>query len=133
MSTPSTEPVRAFFAAFTSGDSVGLFATLHEDVIITAEGPGSVPWYGHYTGHTGATAFLQALGGNVETQQFTIATLIGEGDTVMAAGQLAHRIRTTGRLFASDWALRCIIADGKIAQYTFFENTAAAAEAFQAA
>lgn len=124
-------PVQAFFEAFGKGDLAGLLATLHEEVTLKAEGPATVPWYGTYKGIDGAKAFLANLGGNVETQAFTIEQIIAEGETVVANGYLKHRIPATGRLFEGDWALLCKIKEGKIAYYQFFENSAAAEAAFR--
>lgn len=133
MSNANTQPVAQFFNAFASGDIAGILRTLHDDVEIVAAGPSSVPWYGTYRGKAGAEAFLAALGSNVEPQQFEVRTLIGQDQTVVAAGVLAHRIPATGKIFASDWALLCTIQNDTIIRYQFFEDTAAAAEAFQPA
>lgn len=131
MSSENTNVVAEFFSAFGRGDVAGILATLHDEVTIIAEGPQAVPWYGTYHGKAGAQTFLSALGGNIEPQQFEIRTLLGQGRTVVAAGYLAHRIPATGRQFASEWALLCTVEDGRIRRYQFFENTAAAAEAFR--
>ncbi len=131
MSNANTRPVEQFFNAFASGDTAGILRTFHDDVEIVAAGPSSVPWYGTYRGKSGVEAFLSALGGNVEPQRFEVRTLFGQGETVVAAGVLAHRIPATGKLFASDWALLCTIQDDAIIRYQFFEDTAAAVEAFR--
>ena len=131
MSSEITRPVEQFFSAFASGDVAGILETFHDDVEIIAVGPSSVPWYGTYHGKAGVQAFLTALGGNVEPQQFEVRAVLGQGQTAVATGSLAHRVPATGKLFASDWALVCGIKDGAIIRYQFFEDTAAAAEAFQ--
>lgn len=130
--TPSS-PVQRFFDAFARGDLPALLDTLHPDIVLKAEGPGTVPWYGTYRGLDGARTFLERLGTNVRTQAFTVATLIEQGDTSVAAGHLRHLVPLTDRLFESDWALVCEIRDGRIASYQFFEDTAAAALAFEPA
>lgn len=131
MSSENTRLVAELFSAFGRGDVAGILETLHDEVTIIAEGPRTVPWYGTYHGKPGARAFLAALGGNVEPQQFEVRTLLGRGPTVVAAGYLAHRIPATGKQFASDWALLCTIEEDRIMRYQFFENTAAALEAFR--
>jgi ketosteroid isomerase-like protein len=133
MSSPNTQPVKQFFNAFANGDIAGILCAFHDNVEIIAAGPSSVPWYGTYHGKAGVEAFLTALGGNVEPQKFEVHTLFGHEQTVVAAGALAHRVPATGKLFASDWALLCTIQDDTIIRYQFFEDTAAAAEAFQPA
>ncbi len=131
MSSESTRAVEQFFNAFASGDVAGILEAFHDDVELIAVGPSTVPWYGTYHGKTGVQAFLSALGGNVEPLQFEVRTVLGQEQTAVATGSLAHRVPATGKLFASDWALICRIKDGAIVRYQFFEDTAAALEAFQ--
>ncbi|GAB4437505.1 MAG: hypothetical protein Fur0044_34400 [Anaerolineae bacterium] len=127
------KPVERFFTAFGQGDLTSLLETLHDDIIIEVEGPASVPIYRTYQGKVEARRFIEALGRSFQTQQFEIQTLMGQENIVMAAGAFQHLVVSTGKLFKSGWALRCEIKDDKIAHYRFFENTAAAVEAFQTA
>ena len=127
------KPVERFFTAFGQGDLDSLLETLHEDIIIEVEGPASLPVYRTYRGKTEARRFIEELGRSFQTQQFDIQTLMGQENTVMAAGAFQHLVVPTGKTFKSAWALRCEIKDDKIAHYRFYENTAAAVEAFQTA
>ena len=43
---------------------------------------------------------------------------------------MQHRVKRTGRLFQSEWALYCILSDGKISHYRIFEDTASLAAAY---
>ena len=127
----STEPVQAFFAAFGKGDMDGIMATLHDDVQVVAGGKEVTPIYGTYSGHSGAKQFLTNLGENFDTQAFSVDELVGEGDTAFASGSFAHKVKSTGKLFESDWVLLAKIEEGKISRYHFFEDTAGAVAAFQ--
>ena len=131
MDTNVTKPVERFFTAFGQGDLEALIETLHEDIVIDNEGPDVVPVYRTYRGKAEARRFIETLGQNFQTQQFDIQALMGQGDTVMAAGVFKHIIVPTGKTFASSWALRCKIKDDKIVHYRFYEDTAAAVEAFR--
>ena len=131
MTSQVTQPVEQFFTAFGQGDLDSLLATLHEDIVIDVEGPNTVPHYRMYQGKDGARQFIETLGTNFQTQQFDVQTLIGQDDTVMASGGFEHIVVSTGKTFKSPWALRCEIKDDKIAHYRFYEDTAAAVEAFQ--
>jgi len=131
MNRPVIKPVEQFFAAFGQGDLDGLLNTLHDEIVIELEGPTAVPLYRHYTGKEEARQFIESLGEAFQTQKFEVSTLIGADNTVMAAGAFDHLVKSTGKHFASPWALRCEIKDEKIARYQFYENTAAVVEAFQ--
>ncbi len=122
--------VDEFFTAFGVGDLDHALSLAHKNIEIVATGPKSVPWYGTYHGRDGFQQFLERLGGYTETEKFSVDRLISEQETVFAAGHLKHRITSTENVFESDWALRCAVRDGAIIEYQFFENTAAAAAAF---
>ncbi len=130
MNNQSIKPVEHFFAAFGKGDLDGLLDTMHPDVKIEVEGPASIPHYRTYNGKDGARSFIQDLGSNLQTQQFEVQSLLGDENVVMAAGVFKHVVISTGKVFQSSWALRCEIKDDKIAHYRFYENTAAALEAY---
>lgn len=133
--TPSTptDPkgvVDRFFTAFGAGDVERVLDTAHEDVEVVTRGPDAVPWYGTYHGREGLRRFLDELDAATRTEAFSVDRMVGEDGTVFAAGHLEHRIPETGNVFESDWALRCEVGDGGIVEYQFFEDTAAAAAAF---
>ncbi len=69
------------------------------------------------------------LGQTFDTQAFHVDRVIGAGDVAFASGSFVHLVRATGKAFRSDWALRCLIEDGKIREYRFFEDSAAYVEA----
>lgn len=128
----SASVVREFFAAFGRGDLEGVVATFHPnaEIIAVRNAPrGENDVYGTYTGSEGARTFVRTLGQSFDTQAFTVDRVIGEGDVAFASGSFVHRVRSTGRTFRSDWALRCLIADGKIREYRFYEDSAAYVEA----
>jgi uncharacterized protein len=124
----SADVVRAFFAAFGKGDLEGIVGTFHPDAEIVAvhkaaRSEGEL--YGSYSGKEGAKTFVATLGSKLETQAFSVDHLIAEGDVAFASGSFVHKVKSTGKPFSSEWALRCIVKDGKILRYTFFEDSAA--------
>jgi uncharacterized protein len=128
----SADVVRGFFAAFGKGDADGVINSFHPEVAITAvrraeRKPDQL--YGTYAGREGAKAFLVALGKTFDTQAFSVANVIGEGGIAFANGSFVHKVRTTGKPFASDWALMCVVKEGKILEYHFYEDSAAYVDA----
>jgi ketosteroid isomerase-like protein len=128
--TDAKHIVDEFFAAFGAGDYDRLLRLAHDDIEVISTGPDDVPWYGTYHGHEGLQQFLEHLDSATQTEAFSVDWLVSEQDTVFAAGHLKHRIPATGNLFESDWALRCTVREEEIVEYQFFEDTAAAATAF---
>lgn len=116
-----SDVVKAFFAAFGKGDFEGIIATFHPQATISAvrEGKQQGSHYGTYKGKDGAKAFISSLGQMFDTQAFAVNNVVGEGDVVFADGTFVHKIKSTGKLFASAWALKVTVKDGQIFNYHF--------------
>jgi uncharacterized protein len=126
-SSSSVDVVKGFFAAFGKGDGEGVVNSFHEKASIVAvrKGERKGNHYGTYSGREGARAFITVLGKSFDTQAFSVDHVIGEGNVAFASGTFTHKLRSTGKLFTSDWALKCIIQDGKILEYHFYEDSEA--------
>lgn len=128
MSNPSSaDVVKGFFAAFGKGDVEGIVNSFHDKATIVAvrKGDRKGNHYGNYAGREGARAFVTVLGKTFDTQAFAVDHVIGEGNVAFASGSFTHKMKTTGKLFTSDWALKCIVQDGKILEYHFYEDSEA--------
>lgn len=128
MSTPtSADVVKGFFAAFGKGDAEGVVNSFHEKATIVAvrKGEHKGNHYGTYAGREGAKSFITVLSKSFDTQAFSVDHVVGEGNVAFASGSFVHKLKTTGKLFTSDWALKCIVQDGKILEYHFYEDSEA--------
>lgn len=76
-----------------------------------------LPLYGTFRGRAGAVAFLQDLADAFQTEYFERDGLLGDAHTAFAWGRFRHRVRVTGNLFASDWALLCRVRGEQIIFY----------------
>lgn len=85
--------------------------------------------YGTYKGKEGARTFISNLGANFDTKAFAVESIIGEGDIAFANGTFKHQLKSTSKLFESDWALRIVVKEGKIYEYHFYEDSEKFAEA----
>ncbi|MBM9575879.1 nuclear transport factor 2 family protein [Leptospira sp. 201903070] len=123
----SAEVVKSFFNAFGKGDFEGILSLFHDDVSVVAvrNDPARSGLHGSYNGKEGLQKFLTNLGTFFETKAFSVDSVIGEGDVAFASGSFVHKLKTTGNLFSSDWALKCIIRDNRILGYHFYEDSAA--------
>lgn len=129
---PAKATVQAFFAAFGKGDLEALVQTFDPNAEITAVRTGeraAGQLYGSYKGHAGVREFVSGLGAAFSTKAFTVDQVIGEGEIVFASGKFTHEVKATGKLFSSDWALKCVVRGGKIVSYHFYEDSAALLQA----
>jgi ketosteroid isomerase-like protein len=124
----SAEVLKSFFDAFGKGDADGVVNTFHPDAAITAVRKSAdrkgEQLHGSYTGKAGAKEFVMNMGKTFDTKAFSVEHLIGEGDVAYASGSFVHNIRSTGKPYASDWALKVIVKEGKILEYHFYEDSA---------
>ena len=127
-SIDNKEVVKKYFNAFTSGDMQTVLDSFHENckIISVRETPRETSQlHGVYNGKIEAKQFLENIGSLFTTEEFKVENIIGEGNLIYANGNFLHRIKVTNKLFASDWVQRCIIEDGKIKEYRFYEDSAA--------
>lgn len=123
-------PVEQFFSCFGSGDIEGALSYVHPDAIFEAQGPSNIPIYGNFQGVDGARKFLTIASELFDTEDFQFRKWATSDDFVFGYGYMQHRVRKTGRLFKSEWALVCQIEAGLICSYKMFEDTAALGAAY---
>lgn len=122
----SKESVRAFFNAFGKADLEAILELFDPQVEITAicnKKPTQESPYGKFLGTEGLKTFLQNMEIWFDTKSFAVENVIGEGDTAFANGSFQHELKSTGRMFVSDWALMCKTNEGKISEYHFYEDS----------
>ena len=125
-----SNPVEQFFSHFGSGDIESALKLVHPDAVFEAQGPSDVPIYGRFEGIEGARKFLTIASGMFDTEDFQFRKWATADAFVFAYGYMQHRVRKTGQLFKSEWALVCQVEDELIRSYKMFEDTAALAEAY---
>jgi len=122
--------VQNLFESFGRGDVPAILGVLSDDIRWRVHGPASVPYFGDYRGHDGASEFFLKLGSNIEMEKFEPRDFIASGDKVIVLGGERGRVKSTGRTFDNDWAMVFIVSDGKISSFRSYEDTAAVAGAF---
>lgn len=132
MNTESTAPVKAFFEAFGKGDFQAILDTFHPEITITAVREAERKKdeiYGTYKGTDGVKDFVAGISNAFDTQSFSVENVVRAGDVAFANGKFTHQLKSTGRLFSSDWVLYAKIKGSRIYEYHFYEDSAAFNEA----
>jgi ketosteroid isomerase-like protein len=94
--------------------------------------PSHVPFGGTYEGHDGLRRYLALVNDTIEINQFEFGEVVAQGDTVMAAGHEASRVRATGRSYEMDFVhLVKFTPDGKLLSVREYNDTASIGEAFR--
>ena len=128
--TENTERVTKIFEAFRRGDVGYILDQLTDDVRFTSHLDHIVPWAGEYSGKDNVIQVFQALGGSVEVADHPVTSIVAQGDTVVATGDVSFRVRETGKPGSSKWVYIWKLADGQVQSYDQFNDTGLA-EAFR--
>lgn len=116
--------VQDLYAAFGRGDVAAVLAGCAEGVEWASNAdPSYAPWGGRRVGHEGATAFLVALGDNLDIEIFEPQNFYDAGSAVIVTGRTIARARRSGRPLASDWAHVFDLDGGKVTRFREFYDT----------
>ena len=125
--------VQNYFKAFQSGDLEGVLNIFHPSCYIVSVKEEERPTeqlHGIYRTREEAKQFLENIVNLFETKDFTVDTLYeAEGNVVVAKGAFSHLVKSSGKLFNSNWVQWCLVEDGMIKEYRFYEDSAALIEA----
>ena len=128
--TENTERVAKIFEAFGRGDVPYILDQLTDDARFVSHLDPIVPWSGDYSGKDNVARFFQALGGSVDVADHPVHTVVAQGDTVVATGDVSFSVRETGKAGSSTWVYIFTLANGQVQSYDQF-NDAGLAEAFR--
>ena len=89
------------------------------------------PLHGIFVGVEGAQRFFGGFSELLEPGEFHVQASFADGEHAALYGRLRHRARSTGKDFASDWALICRVESQRITLYHFYEDSEALRDALQ--
>ena len=88
-----------------------------------------VPWIGRRQGRDGVAAFLRDLRQRVEPLRFEIRSIVAEGEKAVALGELESRVKSTGNIIETEFAIELTVRSGLIVRYRLFEDSFAVSRA----
>lgn len=88
-----------------------------------------VSWAGRRQGRIGVTHFIQDLRKNIELVDFTIRSILVDGEEAVALGALKSRVHRTGELIESEFAIEFVVQNALIVRYRLYEDSFAVAQA----
>jgi ketosteroid isomerase-like protein len=127
----NTELVQHAYQHFKDGDIQGLMGLLTEDVewkLFEIEG---VPFSGTRRGVERVGEFFSQVFDTEEPLRFEPRELVAQGDKVVALGDYAWRVKSTGREYESDFVHVFTVRDGKVARFQEFMDTAVVSSAYR--
>jgi ketosteroid isomerase-like protein len=127
----SLQLVQQTYAAFGQGDLPGVLNNMAEDITWESGYTTQVPFAGQWRGHEQILKFFATLNNTLDVQDFRIDDMISQGDTVIALGHEAARIKATGSEYRNEWVHVWKVKQGKVAEIKTYNDTATVAAAFQ--
>ncbi len=119
------------YVAFAARDIPSVLAALHPDVEWSEPDNPVNPAAGVHHGHAGFLEWATIGDAAEEILALEPRRFIAQGDAVAVVGTTACRVRSTGKVYETDFVHLVTIADGKVRTFQEFFDTYAAAEAFR--
>jgi hypothetical protein len=90
---------------------------------------GVLPWIGHRTGRAAIADFIAGTREQTDAITFEIEDVLAGDRRAVIVGELASRIRTTGKVVETAFAIILSISDGLIDRFQFLEDSFAVSRA----
>ncbi len=126
----TADTVQEFFGRFGVGDLPGLPELFAEEAELVVAGAPVVPWTGRLVGRHEVEGYFQRFVAAVDTQNFDVERIAVDGEDAFVLGEFTHKVISTGKSFSGPFAIRITVRDGLIQRYQTFEDSYAAAMAF---
>jgi ketosteroid isomerase-like protein len=123
--------VQEMYAAFGRGDIPGVLDTLSDDIEWRIAGPSELPYAGLHRGRDEVAKFFGTFGQASEFEMFEAQEYFSRGDKVVVLGHERQRVKATGTVVETEWAMVFTLRGGKIARYHNFVDTHAVALAYR--
>ena len=126
----STYP-RQLLAGLGEGKERGVIASLFaENVVFEIPGDaGALPWIGRKTGREAVADFIRDLRSLTEPVKFDVQDILASDARAVIIGDLATRVKATGKVIESAFAIILTVSGGEIARFQMLENSFAVSRA----
>jgi len=90
---------------------------------------GAFPWIGKKQGRTAVGEFVRDTGAMVERLRFDVKDVLVNSQRAVILGELATRVKSTGKTIETAFALVLTISDGLITRFQMLEDSFAVSQA----
>jgi uncharacterized protein len=123
--------IEQIYEAFGRGDLPSILDALTDDVSWQHPRPMDIPWGGQRRGREEVVQFFAAIGENLQVEQFKPQKTIVQGETVIVLGHERMRVKSTSRVYETDWVHVWTLREGKVAGFREYTDTATVVEALR--
>lgn len=122
--------VKQSYDAYMKGNISALLANYTNDSVWIEPGGPEVPLAGIYHGKAQIAGFFKTLASVADMTQFNVREYIAKGNEVVVIGSYQGRVKSTGKIFSSDWVDIVTLNKGIITKYQTYQDTASLVSAF---
>jgi len=128
------EVIENLFTTIAAGSDPDQIAMLYSEEVdwYIAGDLSTVPWIGRKVGRAGVAEFFQRIRTEIISERFEVQAILVEGERGVILGELASRVRKTGKLIETAFAFDATVRDGLIVRYHMLEDSHAVANAARA-
>jgi ketosteroid isomerase-like protein len=109
--------VEGMFSSLQRGDIAGVLDRLSEDIEWRIAGPSELPYAGIHRGRDEVAKFFRTFGQAAEFEVFQPREYLAKGDKVVVLGHERQRIKASGQVVETDWAMVFTLRDGRITRF----------------
>jgi uncharacterized protein len=115
--------VEGMFSALRRGDITGVLDRLSDEIEWRIAAPSELPYTGIHRGREEVAKFFQSFGQAAEFEEFEPREYLAKGDKVVVLGHERQRIKASGRVVETDWAMVFALRDGRITRFRNFVDS----------
>ncbi len=90
---------------------------------------GVLPWIGKKSGRAAITDFVNDSRAMIERLSFEVHDIVAGDNRAVILGSLASRLKRTGRIIKTDFAIVLTVANGEIVRFQMLEDSFAVSQA----
>jgi uncharacterized protein len=90
---------------------------------------GALPWIGRKTGREAVADFIRDLRSLTEPVKFDVQDILASDARAVIVGELATRVKATGKVIESAFVIILTVSGGEIARFQMLENSFAVSRA----
>lgn len=90
---------------------------------------GALPWIGRTKGRGAMAAFVEDSRALIERLRFKVDEILAGDDRAVILGSLASKVKQTGRIVETSFAIVLTVANGEIVRFRILEDSFAVSQA----
>src|SRR5580658_5644858 len=111
-------------------DPSGIAALFDADLLFEIQGDdGVLPWVGRRTGRQAVADFIRDIRALTEPVTFDVEDILASDSRAAIVGALQTRIKATGKITATQFAIILTITDGVVTRFQMLEDSFAVSKA----